>query len=893
MQIKSDADTSFTTLFSNAKNSAYKMLTGKKVTFLVLIIVFLIGSSAGLIITGFFGTADSPSGLAKNVYNFLLSAGLGKTTSDAFQMLKYIMHENVAVPGEQISQLTSSPPEQMTINIKFKDFEKIEDKRNEALAVGMLISTPDDYVPATIQYKNQTLDAELRLKGNWPDHWSGNRWSYRIKLKGNETLFGYNEFSIEDPSTRVNINEWVFMKALQRENVSTVDYSFVGVTINGEDKGVYMMEEGMDDKLVENNGLESGPIIRYNDTLVYGELALLRKDDISLAKGFSADKAFYAPVSAPNMNSLSKDNASYNEFLEGKDLLEEYRNDQLQTSQVFDVDKLAKFEAMSVLINNVNGLFLGNRIFYYNPITSKLEPISADTENEFTSTSIFPDKDLYPYDDPVFFRSYAHELEIMSDPAYVDGLFRDIGPEMQQNITYIRKNNPSYYYTQDEIRQNQAFIRAKLNPVFALNAYYTGENPDGNITLEIGNVQEMPLEILNLTYADGTVFVPENGSFILNTRKQLTPVSYEKESFIVPKGFNWSDQNIKNMTMYYRLLGTTPIRNASIMPYSYPDSNISSDDLSTQTPNVDQFDFLIVNNTTGTIQVKPGDWQVNRSIVIPAGYMVNCNMGTGLDMVNSSRIISYSPVELLGTDDEPIIINSSDGTGQGIAVMNAEKNSTLEDVIFSGISTPSHDRWNLDSQVTFYNSSVDMNQIIFKNNTGGEHLLGMYQSNFTIYSTLFMDPPKDGCQISHSVGSIYYSSFIDSGRDGVNLTGSSVYISNPIFNGTKGTCILADKNSAANIGSIEFTNSFAGVCSKDASAVLVDDSIGTSSSYGYIACRGDPYSAPSSIKVTGSSVRGVNMSYVVEDGSSLSVNSIKIPTTKGTDLADYLTSQAG
>ena len=90
-----------------------------------------------------------------------------------------------------------SKPEKIFIDINFEDFQKLEYKRQEALDAGFLLSSPEDYVPATIKHRDKEVKVKLRLKGDLVDHLDGDKWSFRIKVKGENTLFGMKTFSIQ------------------------------------------------------------------------------------------------------------------------------------------------------------------------------------------------------------------------------------------------------------------------------------------------------------------------------------------------------------------------------------------------------------------------------------------------------------------------------------------------------------------------------------------------------------------------------------------------------------------------------------------------------------------------------------------------------------------------
>ena len=64
-------------------------------------------------------------------------------------------------------------------------------------------------------------------------------------------------FSIQHPRTRNYIYEWIFHQALKREGILSLRYKFINVTLNGQDLGVYALEEHFDKRLIEYNKYEN------------------------------------------------------------------------------------------------------------------------------------------------------------------------------------------------------------------------------------------------------------------------------------------------------------------------------------------------------------------------------------------------------------------------------------------------------------------------------------------------------------------------------------------------------------------------------------------------------------------------------------------------------------
>ena len=94
---------------------------------------------------------------------------------------------------------------QLVFDIKFEHWEKIVNKRAEALATGGLIQKADDFVPASIRYSDGktsgTAKIKLRLKGDQLDHLLGEKWSVRVRARGKDHVYGMRRFSLQAPET--------------------------------------------------------------------------------------------------------------------------------------------------------------------------------------------------------------------------------------------------------------------------------------------------------------------------------------------------------------------------------------------------------------------------------------------------------------------------------------------------------------------------------------------------------------------------------------------------------------------------------------------------------------------------------------------------------------------
>ena len=129
------------------------------------------------------------------------------------------------------------------IDIKFKHFRKLQEKRKNALLQGVLFAEDADYVPAKIRHGGRTIEVKLRLKGDWAaDHIEGKKWSFRVHVRGKDHLLGMRRFSLQDPEARKYDGEILFFEALKREGILAPRYFFVDLTTNGKRMGLMALK---------------------------------------------------------------------------------------------------------------------------------------------------------------------------------------------------------------------------------------------------------------------------------------------------------------------------------------------------------------------------------------------------------------------------------------------------------------------------------------------------------------------------------------------------------------------------------------------------------------------------------------------------------------------------
>ncbi|MCD4781224.1 MAG: CotH kinase family protein [Candidatus Omnitrophica bacterium] len=779
-----------------------------------------------------------------------------------------------------------SRPDRIVIDIKHKAFQKLEYKRQTAIKQGILIARADDDVPAVIQYKDRKINVRLRLKGDWVhDHLTGENWSFRVKLRGDETMFGMRTFSLHRPSARNYVGEWFFHETLKREGVMGLRYRFVEVVINGKNHGIYALEEHFDRRLIENNQGREGIVLAFQEDLLWHN-----KLYWNMNIDFRRDMGFHsADIRAYELKRVLESPRLSQQFLAGVELLERLRLKELPLSRVYDIHQWAKYYALSDLLGAVHSRTYTNQKFYYNPVTGRVEPIGFDANAYLKTKNLIgeyyadaaqePDtyywtQNLNLWEDLPFARQYIRELRRVSRPEYVEGLYNDLKERLTENVHIVRKSHPLYRFDKNILLYNAKVIRKKLEPLKAFHAYVYRVLKD-EVVLTIANIQTLPVEISGLLY-DGQVLLRPKEPIVLAPKNKFSAPRYQRCSFILPDGFVWERGDVSHLQLNYHILGLSQDKSDYVYLWPHLDDTFMRDGRFRAQDNVQQFEFLVVDPSRKQILIKPGHWEIEQDIRIPAGYQVVGFEGVHLNLHHAAKIISYSPVKLIGTADHPVIIESSDATGQGLFVLQTQQDSVLEHVIFRNLSFPSSKWWQLTGAVTFYEAPVRIKQCLFQSNRA-EDALNIIRSRFQIEETLFSDHAFDGLDVDFSDGSITKSSFVRCGNDGIDLSGSYVSMTRVRTLETRDKGISVGEQSEVHLRQVDIAQAGIGLAAKDRSVVCADGLSIQQSGIGLALFQKKSEFGPASMQGEQVTFDEVKIPYLVEDSSTLELDGKIIP----------------
>jgi len=721
-------------------------------------------------------------------------------------------------------------PKELRIKIKNKHFLKIKNIVTDHISTGNKDSNlfkVRKYFPAHIEIDGKLVPSKIRLKGDYTSHMNiWKKWSFRIKIIGDNTFMRMKAFSIQHPKERYMLNEWIFINQLKKEGILAPRFDYVRVYINGEAWGIYAIEEFFRKELVESQNRREGVIVKFND-----ELSWLDADNIDFPEntGVATEpfdtKAVYNDVDKSYL------------FSNAKEKLNGVMRNKYPVSKVFNTKLLARYWALCDLFNAHHGLLFFNLRFYYNPITGLLEPVHYDGDtgvNDFTGLIGFTNPPLILSDKDIhFMKIYINELKRISKKEYVYELHKK-NKLVEQGYYNLFEEEWEYghypRFNWDRMYSKASTIRSylgKLNPELSLDTHDSFLD-DSNVSKRIylKNLRMIPLEIKNIAVKKGQAWIDTeiiSSSIIWNNELESYPLiksnKYDYIDIKKPRNIN----NYNKIKIDYKLLGNSILDSRVINEVRNNEDIFLTKDIQDLDKVANRHKYLEINHNSKSILIKSGKWNVSGDLIIPAGYTVRSQDNVELIFESNKIFLSLSPLIIKGTYSNSIKYTSKNDSWGGLILMNVQKESFFDSVYISNVAGIKRSGSILTGGITFYNSPATIvNSTFIK--SYGEDLLNVINSKINIIDSKFKNSMYDAIDIDYGVGKIHNTIFYNIGNDAIDLSGSKVELSKIAIEkvGDKGISVGEESNIDAT--NINVTDATIGIASKDYSKLNLRNS---------------------------------------------------------------------
>ncbi|MDA3817700.1 MAG: right-handed parallel beta-helix repeat-containing protein [Prolixibacteraceae bacterium] len=788
--------------------------------------------------------------------------------------------------------------------------QKIKAKRYEAFQGGLLIVDDEDYMNSLVFADDDYYESEIRLKGDWLDHIQGDKLSFRVKLKTGFAWRGMTNFSIQTPKARNFQHEWVLHKMLLNNDLLTTRFGFTPVYVNGVSKGIYAWEEHFAKQLVESSNRREGPIVRFDESMVWDIVNLANKND----SAYSIPYFETVKITPFKQGSVLKKPLLKSEFSEALSLMHQMQFRKSDVSDIFDIHTLAGFFAYNLLNEAYHGLAWHNIRYYYNPVLCRLEPLTYD--GGYLDNIAFNDRKFFgqlngitevehnthetlhfwPLSDPEFMKSFYDYASLVSSDSFLNNQFEEIDGQLKHDEQLLKKEYPYYNYSnahilnranhfnnllpnlKEALTDSSYFEKArniKFKPFKPSKIYldeiigyqihvYRSQTANGEPLLEVANFYGDTIKVLSGKMNSDVFDQKYNDPLV------VAPISepYLAEKFEVP---NHYDEVIVEIPSVDKSIFIP------ITPWAAPKALSSRQEVE-QTVSFPQTNYYSINNKTIRFS---GNININSHIIIPKGYKVEFKAGTHIDITNSATFVSYSPVFFNGTPENPISVVSSDNSAKGFNVIQAKHKSTLNYVRFDGLSNLEFGGWVTPAAVCFYESDVKMYNAEFARNVGVscDDALNVVRSNFDVDNCRFIEANSDAFDSDFCTGTVTNSLFERPGNDAIDFSGSEIEITGCTITEAGDKGVSGGEGSTLVVKNTSITGSNIGIASKDKSVVTVYDSHVTGNLYGLSAYVKKPEYGAAKIIVNDVSFKDNMFLHLIEEESLLIFNKKNINGT--------------
>jgi len=793
--------------------------------------------------------------------------------------------------------------EPLVIVLDTLDYQKLLRKRIKAFDAGVLQSDNNDWVKGIVFGEDKMMKVKMRLKGDWLDHLVGDKWSFRIKMRKKFSWKRMRVFSIQTPLARGFLKEWYSHKLYESKDILTTRYGFVPVIVGNQSKGLYAWEEHFVKQLIESRNRREGPILKFSED------AFWQMQRVAKVTGKWADLPFYnASVIEPFSQGKTMENpVLYKQFLIGQKLMDQYKFARRKPADIFDLQRLAKYYAMLDITHARHGMAWHNQRYYYNPVICKLEPIAYDgyTDHTQINTSI-SDNMAYkllvreePFDGPnfcflfedtTFLNLYISYLEDYSSEHFADSMTAALQQEAGFYDSLINVEFPYVHFNQNFLKESAQGVR---NYLPQLKKFLSEKIENNTLQVNSGNEDNSDsVTILNTPAYFVTAYVERSvGDSILigvhnyfgrdikligTSIKKKFIMNYFPEKIDMAayvKGENGVVKTVATdagmLYLLFQVAGLDDLYSVEINPWPYPSGITPRQELD-QIIDLDHclaVDTVIANE----IYIRKGKTTIDKPIIIPQGYRVIFKAGTEIDLVKKAMFISYSPVFMYGEKENPVVISSSDKTGNGFSVLQADRRSVMNNVVVETMNTLNYKGWILTGAVTFYESDVDITNTKFINNQC-EDALNIVRSDFNLRDSYFSGTWGDAFDSDFSRGLVDSVLFTNIGNDAIDFSGSHIKITNSTINGAEDKGVSGGEDSHLIIENTTISNANIGLASKDLSTLDVTDSKINNCKYGLVLLQKKPEYGPASMKLNKVTIQKSEIRMLIEKGSKVIFN---------------------
>jgi len=700
------------------------------------------------------------------------------------------------------------------------------------------------YVKGRLLINGQIEKARVKYRGDTFYRWAWSKKSMRIKTTRDNLLDGLRYSNFLAPRTEEQLNNYFSYRLANIMGLVTPETEIVRLFVNGQDKGVHIKVEQINELLLRRNQLMPGDIYR-------GEI--IGKD---MFRGSNIRSLFDSPAVWDKV-------AINNHFDENAiapltmlvDLVNRAGdpNAQAKLSELMDMATWGLYSAYETLTQSTHTDDVHNWRLYYDPWRSQFLPIIWDTmgwndqlrgvgyQPEIISNSLI--KMMFSNGD--FIRARSSALKQFFDSGKDEQFLREVRQTIQTMGKEIMSDpflNPP---DPDLVKHQMSRLEQVIEDVFQKNRRFLFESVTEQHlrytytphTLGLSIVGRHPLGVLKLEYDRPITVKPQVEVLFFTAGGEVVvdisgTVKTDGNFLYLNAGFlpNVTTAPINKVVWapgYYRIqfTGLNPDQRLTTITVQRSDEWLPAIEVNALDQNV--FDNLYAPIST-QLELEPVIWAgevtltgrnlMHSSLVI--------NPGTTVRLAPGATLVLKDRLTAVGTPEAPIqFLPMQKGQAPWGAIVlqgHGADGTQLAHCKLTGGSGSKGDLFEYSGMLSIHDvKDVYIGNCRFENNSVVDDMLHTVYSEIRLEGVRFENAYSDAVDFDISKVEIVDSYFEGSGNDAVDLMTSEAVITGTLFkhNGDKG--ISVGENSRLFGANNRFSNNKIGIQSKDRSSVVL------------------------------------------------------------------------
>lgn len=755
------------------------------------------------------------------------------------------------------------------LKIDSKDLKFLNENLPEAYSGERLTDEYRESVPATFIYQGQEYKVKVSYRGYISNHWANPKKSWDINFNNKSPFKGLDGLKLIIPEDRGVVLEYLNYYRARKFGLYPMWSHFAVLKVNGHNNGVYFVNEPWDKEyLAKYELLDETDMFAYDDNWErtdrefdsFEEMALYTKQADNPFDPFSN----YAPLD------------KFFALVNGDESLDVFAK---EIVKIVDVEKFLNLQALRSLASSPHNVYRNIR-FFTNRENGKLVFIpwdvgvfEPDSDLELVTSKFYGKMRLaeeFAYRRNKILWDYVSSDENLEDDLrYYDDAFKEIRAALVtdwKKAVSTRSIFKMYRENRELLIDNFRNVKDILSDARAsiivywqngVPVYFDVANdkaPEVSISSVAMEGFEKPInfEIYSDTNETG-VFdagdkliaaseTSEENIVIANSVGQILSAKRAINDSETPGVFDTIAYLPKSYRFFIKIKDVGGVKDIKIKL----NNALSGGDVETKTQNInaDSYQYLSLvdqsieefigrypvfqKSGSGEIYLAAGNYLFDRDVIIPKGTKLTIAAGVRINLAAGISIVSYSPVEVAGRPELPVIFDAAvQGSAWGsFGISEAEQKSSINYAIFKNGRDDHINGVYYSGMVSIYLSDVDIDGCQFFG-ARADDSLNIKKGKATVKNSYFEKNSADAIDLDYvKEGLIYSNRFFANGNDSIDLSGSGVKIESNYIEESGDKCISVGEKS---LGPVIYNNVLngcnIGIEAKDGSQVYVINNV--------------------------------------------------------------------